>query len=680
MMPKKTLILNDGWKFREKGKGEWRSAEVPGCVHTDLRRHGLIPDPFYGRNEHDLGWIEQAGWDYRLDFVVPADFPNERMDLVFRGLDTVATVSLNGNVIAETRNMFAGFRVPVTDHLREGDNRLEVRFQSVTSAIRERDPQPSPVLGDFVGGRIQLRKQQCSFGWDWGPRLATSGVWQPVSLESWSSNRLRDHRVEQIHRRGRCRLRIHVETDRRGKRFTTRAVLRREDRFDAESRAAPGEPLEFTVNDPEIWWPNGMGPQPLYDLTVELLEDGTPIDRRSQRVALCEIRPEQHSDRWGTSFQFVANGKPFFAKGANWIPAHSFVNEGEKLIPDLLDSAADAHMNLIRVWGGGIYELDRFYEGCLERGLVVWQDFMFACTLYPADSDFVEQVRLEADYQVRRLRNYSNIALWCGNNEIVELSAPTLRADRDLRRQYEKIFHELLPKTLERLSPAAAYWPGSPNNPEDPFGDVDNGDSGDAHYWEVWHRRAPISDYEKQCHRFFSEFGMQAYPHVETARTFTESSDLFSPEMDSHQKNGGGNQTIFHYISELFRFPEDYPATVYVSQIMQAFCLRQAIEHMRRNMPRTMGALYWQLNDCWPVASWSSIDFGGRWKALHYAAKRFFAPALVSVRRIGRKRSTQARTPFTIPSTPSRCTPPSTVVRRRRGPWSGESGRCRKIR
>jgi len=271
----------------------------------------------------------------------------------------------------------------------------------------------------------------------------------------------------------------------------------------------------------------------------------------------------------------------------------------------------------------------------LERGLMVWQDFQFACSLYPADAAFLGDVKKEARYQIERLRNYSHIALWCGNNELEQMARQLLTKDAGLRKDYEKIFHKLLPEQLKKLAPGSAYIASSEHNPDDRYGNTQNPESGDAHYWGVWHSREPIKAYENQFHRFFSEFGMQAYPHVETAGTFTDSENLFGPEMDNHQKNGGGNQIIFHYISQLYRFPKDYLASVYLSQIMQAYCLRFGIEHMRRNMPRTMGSLFWQLNDCWPVASWSSIDFGGRWKALHYAAKRFYAPALVSVKWIG---------------------------------------------
>lgn len=631
-----TLELHSNWQFRKAGNRTWRSAEIPGCVHTDLLRHGQIADPFHGTNELDLQWIESTDWEYRLEFDCPQNLLEEQhIELVADGLDTIATITLNGVQVAQTSNMFVGYRFPVNKLIQAGRNRLEIFFHNPREAMLIRQPELRPITCDHIGGRTQLRKQQCSFGWDWGPRLATSGIWRPIRLEAWSKNRITDYLITQQHQAGQCIVTAQIETARKGKRYRTRATIRQAGTFIGSNEAPLSEKIAIAIDKPQLWWPNDHGDQPLYEVSIELLEEGEVIQTQTRRIGLCEIKLDQHPDEWGTSFQFLVNGRPIFSKGANWIPAHSFVNEGESLIPDLLDSAVDAHMNMIRVWGGGIYELENFYEGCLERGLLVWQDFMFGCALYPADASFVKSVKLEAEHQIRRLRNYSHIALWCGNNENEQMFTKQLREDARLRRDYEKLFLTTLPNALQGLLPGANYISSSEHNPDDRYGDTRNIESGDAHYWGVWHSRAPISNYEQQLHRFFSEFGMQAYPHVETARTFTDSSNLFGPEMNNHQKNGGGNQTIFHYISELYRFPKNYESTVYLSQTMQAFCLRFGIEHMRRNMPRTMGALYWQLNDCWPVASWSSIDFGGRWKALHYAAKRFFAPALVSVKVIG---------------------------------------------
>ncbi|GHC00412.1 beta-mannosidase [Cerasicoccus arenae] len=631
------IPLESGWRFRKVGEDQFFDAAIPGCVHTDLYRNGLIPDPFWGTNEARLQWIEEEDWEYALDFHISEELlASQHVDLFAEGLDTLATVSLNGVIIAETQNMFVPIRCDVKSLLKAGQNELLIHFRNPMIYLRACEGGAlTPVACDPIGGRQYIRKQQCSFGWDWGPRFATSGIWRPIRIEAWEDCRLDGHRVSQMHKDDKVVVTIEPELAGSIENCSVRAQLAYEGETVVEISATAGEPLELSVDDPKIWFPNGHGDQPVYTLKIELLSRGDVIEERNQLLGLCDARLDRHDDEWGESFQFVVNGIPVFAKGANWIPAHSFVNEGKDLAMDALESAKAANMNMIRVWGGGIYEDDAFYEQCLKLGLMVWQDFMFACWTYPGDENFLETVEDEATAQVRRLRNFSNLVLLCGNNEIVQMHWERMRDDPQLTEDYEALFHDLLPKVVEKHAPNLAYWPTSGWNPQDPMGFPDNPESGDTHYWGVWHARQPVEAYEKLEHRFFSEFGMQSYPWPETAATFTKSTNLYSPEMDNHQKNGGGNETIFHYLSTLYRFPKDYPSQVYLSQLNQAYCLRFGIEHMRRNMPRTMGALYWQLNDCWPVASWSSLDFGGRWKVLHYAARRFFAPLLVSVKRLG---------------------------------------------
>lgn len=629
-----TIPLDSDWTFRKAGEGDWLPAVVPGCVHTDLLANQLIPDPFWGRNEAELQWIEEQDWEYQCTFELSESaLAESKLELVAEGLDTVATLYLNGRELGRSENMFVGRRWNIRGSAQAGANTLRIHFHNPMDYIRGREKKAlAPCCNDPVGGRYQIRKEQCSFGWDWGPRFATSGVWRPMRIEAYSCPKLDDVHIWQEHARRQVQVHVVVEAPAGAK---VRAALYYEGELVAEADGHAGTTISMSVRNPQLWWTNGMGGQPLYEVRVELLDGDEVVGTRRQRMGLCDVRLDRQEDKWGESFQFTVNGRAVFAKGANWIPAHSFVNKGVALYEDLLDSAVEAHMNMIRVWGGGIYELEEFYELCLEKGLLVWQDFMFACALYPGDAKFLGLVEAEAEYQVRRLRNFSNLALWCGNNEIEQMAYIQLRLNLRKRRAYTKVFREILPEAVQRLHPQVAYWPSSAHNPKNWLKDSQNQDSGDAHYWGVWHSREPVEAYEKQLHRFFSEFGMQAYPCPETAATFTESTNVFGEDMDNHQKNGGGNQIIFHYISTLYRFPKDYRSTVYLSQLNQAYCLRFGIEHMRRNMPRTMGALYWQINDCWPVASWSSIDFGGRWKALHYTAKRFFAPALVSVKLLG---------------------------------------------
>ena len=636
--PRSEVPLTDSWQFFEPKNKKWMSAQVPGCIHTDFLRHKLIPDPFWGSNELDLQWMEHQDWKYRTTFTLKrGTLEAEHIDLVADGLDTFATVILNGEVIARTENMFTGYRFPVKDRLREGGNELEIRFASPMPYIvkcKEGDHQAES--NDPVGGCSYVRKQQCQFGWDWGPRLVTAGVYKNIGLECWSASRIDSLRIAQTHRNGTVKLRIHpeIEGKKAGAQFRSRLML-------AGKVVAEVKGLDINVPDPQLWWTNGLGKQPLYDLEVELLGDGGVIDRVSRRIGLRTIELDRHADQWGESFQFLVNGVPIFAKGANWIPAHSFVTVPDRAFyDDLLASAAAAHMNMMRVWGGGIYEMDDFYDLCDEKGIIVWQDFMFACALYPGDRHMLSLIKDEAEYQVKRLSHRASLGLWCGNNEIEQAPRDILKT-KARKKAYEDIFYKVLPAAVEKYDGVTPYWPSSPHNPEGWEKGHNNERAGDSHFWDVWHARHPVKRYEEKGFRFCSEFGMQSYSSPEVAATFCppEQFNVFSPSMENHQKNAAGNQIILDYVSRRYRFPKDYATLAYLSQLNQAYCMKVGIEHFRRSMPRTMGALYWQINDCWPVFSWSSVEFGGDWKALHYEAKRFFAPALISAHVPGDERA-----------------------------------------
>jgi len=633
------------WKFRDASKrSPWRAAVVPGCVHRDLLRHGLIPDPFWGTNEAQVQWVGEHAWEYRASFRVPAAaLAEEVVDLVADGLDTVATVTLNGHEVARTENMFLGHRWEVKSLLRAGRNELVVRFDSASDYIGRERPEHRPFeCNDPVGRCSVLRKQQCQFGWDWGPRLVTVGVWRDIRLEAWSGNRLQSVRVRQDHRAdGTAALQLSAEFARPESAASLRWHLSL-----AGQRVGEGRGAEIVVARPQLWWPNDHGAQPLYTLEVEAIaDDGSVVGAWSRRIGLRTIVLDRHPDAWGESFQFVVNGRPLFAKGANWIPAHSFpAGLTRDAYARDLTSAAAAHMNMIRVWGGGIYESEDFFDLCDELGLLVWHDFMFACTIYPGDPAFLASVRAEAEYNVRRNRHRACLALWCGNNEIEGLNTvgrelADLRKSPELGRNYDALFHELLPAVVATVDGVTAYWPSSPTSglhksvtEATPYAEVKaEGDKrGDVHFWDVWHARQPVKDYEKYLFRFVSEFGMQSYSSTATNATFCPPHDdnVFGPEMENHQKNRSGNQIILDYISRVYRFPIGQEALIYLSQLNQAYCMQVGVQHWRRNMPRCMGALYWQLNDCWPVASWSSIEFTGHWRALHHVARRFFAPAV----------------------------------------------------
>jgi len=620
-------LHSSSWEFFEPASRRWLAATVPGCIHSDLLSHKLIPDPFWGSNEAELQWIEERDWKYRCTFRLAAvDLRQEHMDLVAEGLDTFATLRLNGRRIARTENMFLGHRFAVKNLLRTGKNVLEIDFGSPMKVIRDRArPGDYREWNDPVGGSSRIRKEQCSFGWDWGPRFATSGVYKSIGLEGWSGNLFETVRIRQNHRPGAVDLEVVATLAVKGGKIRGSVLREGEVVAEIKNRRAG-------VTNPSLWWPNGHGDQPLYTVALELVEDGRVLDTWSGRVGLRTIVLDRHKDQWGESFQFVVNGRAIFAKGANWIPAHSFVASVDRAFyDDLLTSAADAHMNMLRVWGGGIYEMDAFYDLCDEKGLMVWQDFMFACAIYPGDRDYLASVKAEAGYWVKRLANRACLALWCGNNEIEQMPQEILRT-AGRKRAYDGIFYKILPAAVAKFDGVTPYWPSSPHNPAGYEKGHNNENAGDSHFWDVWHARQPVKRYEEKNFRFCSEFGMQSYSSPVVAATFCRSEDfnVFAPAMENHQKNPAGNFIIFDYIARLYRLPKDYAALAYLSQLNQAHCMKVGIEHFRRSMPRTMGALYWQLNDCWPVFSWSSIEFGGKWKALQFAARRFFAPLLLS--------------------------------------------------
>jgi beta-mannosidase len=636
-------LASANWQFREATPtARWRSASVPGCIHRDLLGHGLIPDPFYGTNELGLQWIEQRDWEYRATFRVSAALlAADEVELVCDGLDTLATVFLNGRKLATLDNMFVPLRLSVRRALRAGRNELRFHFASAGRAVARLRPEHQPKeFNDSVGRSSVLRKQPCQFGWDWGPRFVTAGIWRDLRLEAWSSNRLAGARLTQTHTRdGRVTLAIIPELARPAlKAMVTYYVTIALDGKIVALASGTAADLKQEIPQPQLWWPNGHGGQPLYTVNLTARDaGGREIGRWSQRIGLRTIALDRSKDRWGESFQFVVNGRPVFAKGANWIPAHSFVAGLTRAdYARDLHSARRANMNMLRVWGGGIYEHESFYDLCDELGLLVWQDFMFACTLYPGDRAFLASVKAEAEAQVPRLRHRACLALWCGNNEIETLGWDVLEKTPALRRNYHAVFHRVLPAAVAALDGVTPYWPTSPYR-----GDCRSNDyatkelgekTGDTHFWDVWHARHPVKDYEKWHFRFVSEFGMQSYVSPETQATFcpADEANVFGPVMENHQKNAAGNQIILDYVSRLYRFPRDQASLIYLSQLNQAHCMQTGVEHYRRIMPRCMGALYWQLNDCWPVASWSSLEHTGRWKALHHVARRFFAPALVS--------------------------------------------------
>jgi beta-mannosidase len=619
-------------------------ARVPGCVHTDLLAAGKIDDPFYRDNEAGLQWISEADWVYSRTFDVPADLlQHDRVLLRCEGLDTLATITLNGRRVGRCSNMFRTWEMNLKDALHPGENAIEVRFASPIAYIKERAEHRS--LPDWSGprepkNRAWLRKEPCNFGWDWGPVLITSGIWRPIYLLAFSTGRLTDVHIHQRHSEGKVDLSLTVSAEVLGKAELTAAVtVSLDGQPVAQGKAALEDGaarLRLTIPDPKLWWPRGLGEQPLYEVRTELLSPGGEVlDTDSKSLGLRTLRLDRHADEWGESFQFVANGVPFFAKGANWIPADQFATRmTPERYEDLLRSAADANMNMLRVWGGGIYEDDIFYDLCDRLGLCLWHDFMFACSTYPTfDEDFMRSVRAEAEDNLRRLRHHPSIALWCGNNELEQGLVGEDWTDRRMSwKDYGKLFDELLPAVVKELDPDRDYWPSSPHSPCGERTDYNNPTCGDAHLWAVWHGGQPFEWYRTCEHRFNSEFGFQSFPEPLTSYAFTQPADrnVTSYVMEHHQRSGTGNALIMHYLLDWFRLPTSFDMTLWLSQILQGMAIKYAVEHWRRAMPRGMGTLYWQLNDTWPGPSWSSIDYHGRWKALQYMARRFNAPLLVS--------------------------------------------------
>lgn len=634
--------LDGAWELRQCGSEEVIKAQVPGCVHLDLMRNKKIEDPFWGDNEFRVSWVHECDWHYSRSFQLDKKLLEaDRVYLECDGLDTIADVAINDHVLGRTDNMYVQHRFDVTDRIKPGSNSLYVNFASCVNYAKpylEKDPLLCP--GDSIPGSIYTRKSPCQWGWDWGPKIPTSGIWRPIRLVGYKIARIEDLRVRQKHKNGQVTLSIEASIERFTKgTCTVTFKLNHPDGTVEEREVRPiasRAKWSIVVDNPQLWWPNGYGKQPLYSVEAVLKCGDVELHSCSRRIGLRTIKLDQQKDEYGRGFTFVVNGVKVFCKGADWIPADQFPSRLNcEHYRHLISSAASANMNMLRVWGGGFYEDECFYDLCDEYGILIWQDFMFACAFYPIDSAYLENVRRDVEYNVIRLRDRTCLALWCGNNEIEWFLAEgwgkeqaTLR-----KRQYTKLFHEFIPSIVSKLDTDTFYWPSSPSSGPKPFDDPNGQDFGDGHYWGVWHGRQPFQAYRTQYHRFQSEFGFQSLPCFETVKSFAAKEDwnMTSRVMECHQKNGDGNSVILHYMAQSFRFPKNFEMTCYVSQLLQAEAMRYGVEHWRRNRDRCMGTLYWQFNDCWPVVSWAGIDYYGRWKALHYFAKRFYSPVLLSI-------------------------------------------------
>ena len=651
------ICLDKGWEFSQAGKGEWLPAKVPGTVHQDLMDNGKLVNPFYGMNEEKVQWVEKEDWQYRTTFVLTKE-QVEREDAVlrFEGLDTYADIYLNGSLLERTDNMFVGYELPVKEVLREGENRLQVYFHSpIKQALPqwETDGFAYPADNDHSKIRVSVysRKAPYSFGWDWGIRLATSGIWRPVTLELYDAARVDDYFVHQESvSRELAKLNNMLEVTSvasapRQAEVTLTYAYQDEPKV-TEHKNVTLQPgcnrinLPIEIDCPHLWMPNGWGEPALYDFEISVKVHGKVVASEKKKVGLRTVKVVMEDDKDGKSFYFVVNGQPMFAKGSNFIPSDALLpNVSTERYRQLMQDVKDAHHNMIRVWAGGIYEDDRFYEAADEMGILVWQDFIFACTTYPSDPNFLRRVKEEAEYNIKRLRGHASLAMWCGNNEIYEgmrfwgwkrrYKNPVIW--EEMQKGYDKLFHQLLPSMVKELDADRFYMHGSPY--EANWGRRETWKIADSHNWGTWYGRKPFETLDTDLARFMSEFGFQAFPEMKTIATFAEPKDyaIESEVMNAHQKASIGNALIKKTMALYYDVPEDFEELVYKGLVLQGFGIRHGIEAHRRNRPYCMGSLYWQLNDSWPVVSWSSIDYYGNWKAMHYQAKRAFAPVFLNV-------------------------------------------------
>jgi beta-mannosidase len=669
----KIQSLSGEWFFRESDSQEWYPASIPGGVHTDLLKLGKIPDPFLEDNELKVMWVAERDWVYKRSFFPDQGLINEEnVTLIADGIDTIAQVRLNDKKLGTVNNQFRRWSWDIKKRLKEGENELEIHFEGPSKVAAQKQKNRRMIgVSQAIEGGPHIRKAPCQFGWDWGPMLPAVGIWKDIRLEGRSTAKFEDIHIYQIHNDTAVILKVNTKIAcwTQGEvKVAARVVAPDGEIFLSESPIKDNHgSMEIIIPSPLLWWPNGYGSQSLYNVELSLVDSDRIIDLQNYKIGLRTILLRQDDDEYGKSFQFVVNGVPIFAKGSNWIPADTFLTRfSDEWLEKLIADAATSHQNMLRVWGGGIYEEERFYDYCDKYGILVWQDFIFSCSIYPLDeSEFHKNVQIEIEENIKRLRHRASLALWCGNNEmewgwegwgwsvhpleeqlpamIVQFPELSFLLDllgnhnplpdwEILKDAYDTFFHQILPDWVAELDPHTPYWPSSPSS-NTPFHDANGQRQGDAHFWDVWHGRKPFTAYRDSYPRFMSEFGFQAFPTMETIEYYAspEDQNLTSYVMEHHQRGNHGNGLIIAQMTDTFRMPKDFRAWIYLSLILQAEGIRYGVEHWRRNMHRVHGTLYWQLNDCWPVASWASIDYFGRWKALHYSAKRFFTPLLLSI-------------------------------------------------
>jgi beta-mannosidase len=670
------LDLDGGWRFRiapadaagHPQAADWMAAAVPGAVQTDLMALHKLPDPYIGDNEAKVQWVGLSDWQYRCEIdVSPETLARDHLDLVFEGLDTFAEVKVNGTSVLKADNMFRTWRVPVRGVLHAGKNVIEVDLNSPIKTMAPKVaamPYVMPgaydsAFGDEPLGRnssTYVRKAGYQYGWDWGPRVVALGIWKPVRLEAWDGARLADFHVAQVHlddQVAALEADVDIASDGVQPARVTIDVAGPDGSHQTVTQDAglfagtvPVR-VPLRIDNPKRWWPVGYGRPDLYTIKASVSQGGQAVGTITRRIGLRTAEIRRQPDQWGRSFELVINGVPVFAKGANMIPFDMFPARVTAAQQDrILQSAVDANMNILRIWGGGTYQDDHVYDKADELGLMIWQDFMFGGAIPPYDRDFRENTRIEATEQVRRLRNHPSIVLWAGNNEVQtdwenwggstkDVKTALSPEERDkVVTGMVRLFDNVLRSAVDLNAPDTPYWASTPSTDYD--GPADQDTDGDRHYWSVWGGK-PVEEYLNAPPRFMSEYGLQSFPVMETIKAFAGPDDLQpeTPVMRAHQKydKGNGNKRLLFYINNNYGQPKDFASFVYLSQVMQAEGIELAATHLRAAMPQSMGSMYWQINDVWPGASWSSIDWFGRWKALQYHARRFYAPVIVTALR-----------------------------------------------
>lgn len=643
-----TCTLNGTWQLSAGHRSlESVDMQIPGTVLSGLLAAGKIKDPFYRTNEDATRALFWKDYVFTRTFDVDEELlAQQHIVLVCEGLDTLAEISINGTFLAKTDNMHRTWKFQAKKLLHPGKNEIQIIFRSVLRFIEDYPYEAHKKInyipcGSMKGNQL-LRKAHSMFGWDWGPQTIDAGIFRDIYLQGYSHARIEDIRIHQQHAKNVSvqtsitlsesipgqKLCVELSEDGADKPLQTKLC-----KTNADGVAA----VDFAIENPKLWWPNDYGDQPLYIVRTTLLdEDGTSLESITRRIGLRTLTISQEKDEWGNEFAFCVNGVKIFTRGGNYIPDDClYTRITEKKLDYILESCRRAHFNCVRVWGGGYYPSDAFYDLCDEKGLIVWQDLMYACNVYDVTDAFAENCRQETYDNVRRLRHHASLGLWCGNNEIesawdhwgdFQKETPYLRAD------YIRLFEEVLPKAVQEADGETFYWHSSPSS-GGCFDNPDDANRGDTHYWDVWHGQKPFTDYRKYFFRFCSEFGFQSFPCAKTVNSFTLEDDrnIFSRVMESHQKNDAANGKMLYYLSENLRYPKDLTHLLYASQVLQGMAIKYGVDHWRRNRGRCMGTLYWQINDDWPAPSWSSIDYFGRWKALHYMAQKFYAPHAVSM-------------------------------------------------